>query len=322
MGCWNQTCMLSRLPIRAGDDVVCYVLAQNHNREKMGGGSVYSTDLWSPVMVPIYGKYDDYGRVEDFEKGRFDWYLLEWFNKGLSGGGVTFSKKLRILPDRCAEDKENVPLPKDVHDLLCILQDGRIEMCDWNHEWYDYGYVMMHRHIHDTLIEKYGARVPYQQEKDFKSLLLASTAKLLSTLTSPLPAPGKDASEDEKTAYFHHMFVVGNAKRDKLFGMESRAANSDLFEYLLQLMSPEDLTDMLVQWKLLEGVVSSMRVMWIPQCGQGSQSMEYALHLAMHEACKEVIKTERSRWDDEDPDDMEDVEKWGSETIFWFDRSE
>lgn len=63
MGCWNHTCAVSNLHITAGQDVVVFLLLKNKNS---GDGSFcYGNALYDVMPLPFYGKYDDYGGVEE-----------------------------------------------------------------------------------------------------------------------------------------------------------------------------------------------------------------------------------------------------------------
>ena len=61
MGCWNETCLLTRLPIQSGEDTVCVLIAERPEID----GICYAHDAFKPVSLPIFGKYDDYGNLED-----------------------------------------------------------------------------------------------------------------------------------------------------------------------------------------------------------------------------------------------------------------
>ena len=47
MGCWNQTCGLSQLHIRHGQDVMVVALVKNNGYDSL----CYTTPFWAPVMV-------------------------------------------------------------------------------------------------------------------------------------------------------------------------------------------------------------------------------------------------------------------------------
>ena len=62
MGCWNETCVLTGLPIHHGAPVVA-LTAVYGPQYKIGGGTTLKTDLL--FGVPQVGAYDDYGGIED-----------------------------------------------------------------------------------------------------------------------------------------------------------------------------------------------------------------------------------------------------------------
>ena len=61
MGSWNGTCAVSNLHIRYGQDVVVLMLAKNNNTDSY----CYNNSHYDLCYVPFYGKYNDYGAVED-----------------------------------------------------------------------------------------------------------------------------------------------------------------------------------------------------------------------------------------------------------------
>lgn len=56
MGSWNQTCGLSNLHIGPGQSVYVFVLEQNPRYDHS-----YSTNLFTPVVLPFEAEYDAYG---------------------------------------------------------------------------------------------------------------------------------------------------------------------------------------------------------------------------------------------------------------------
>lgn len=66
MGCWNETDMLTQLPILAGDPVKVFILLEELSEQR----SCSCDSAWKPLCLPISGKYDDYGRIEDIQE---DW---------------------------------------------------------------------------------------------------------------------------------------------------------------------------------------------------------------------------------------------------------
>ena len=78
MGCWNETCGLTQMPIEGGDPVRLFLLVQDsHPRTKEDCMMHYSTDMWRPFGLPLKGTYDEYGRIENIEEDVLSDFLLE-----------------------------------------------------------------------------------------------------------------------------------------------------------------------------------------------------------------------------------------------------
>lgn len=63
MGSWNGTCAISNLHIKAGQRVMVVMLLRNAQTKSF----CYSNALYDVCPVPFYGKYDDYGGVDNCE---------------------------------------------------------------------------------------------------------------------------------------------------------------------------------------------------------------------------------------------------------------
>jgi len=115
MGCWNATCGLSQLPIHHGDHVVGFLLEgrgnSGRNEGHLGaGGYCYSTDLFAPLFIPVFGKYDDYGSIEDIKGSKI---LVDFFNK---------EKTFKLVPDR---GDEAVKKPETAKEFIRYVERGQ-----------------------------------------------------------------------------------------------------------------------------------------------------------------------------------------------------
>lgn len=63
MGSWNHTCAVSNLHVTAGQEVTVFLLLKKHDTNVES--FCYGNALYDVVPLPFYGKYDDYGGVED-----------------------------------------------------------------------------------------------------------------------------------------------------------------------------------------------------------------------------------------------------------------
>lgn len=67
MGCFNSTGFISKLPIRYGDRVVCFIALENIHG--ITGHSLYYPDsVVAPYFLPVRGEYDDYGSVCEVDR--------------------------------------------------------------------------------------------------------------------------------------------------------------------------------------------------------------------------------------------------------------
>jgi hypothetical protein len=65
MGCFNKIGFISSLPIFSGDETTLVFMIPNKYSDNKHGGVCYSTDLYEPAFLPIFGEYDDYGRIDN-----------------------------------------------------------------------------------------------------------------------------------------------------------------------------------------------------------------------------------------------------------------
>jgi hypothetical protein len=61
MGCWNSTCAVSNLHIKAGQKVAVFLLVASEFEPNY----CYTNSVYNPCIFPFYGEYDDYGGVEN-----------------------------------------------------------------------------------------------------------------------------------------------------------------------------------------------------------------------------------------------------------------
>lgn len=67
MGCFNHMGFHSKLPITYGEEIVL-IIGFKFNNLRESNSSIYPSDKFMPLFLPIRGKYDDYGGIEDYDK--------------------------------------------------------------------------------------------------------------------------------------------------------------------------------------------------------------------------------------------------------------
>lgn len=139
MGCWNETCAISRMSIRSGEAVRFLPIAQNpyHIGEVhgfpvkegealpislKGGSGCYIGDLWTPLCYPIRGNYNNYGSIDEIpDKTNRDGAEIDQFVAAFKENCV----KLEMGPNKYHDSPiKEFTLPK----ILEALMEGRCFM--------------------------------------------------------------------------------------------------------------------------------------------------------------------------------------------------
>lgn len=120
MGSFNATCIVSNLPIEAGDPVRFLALARSKYHPDGNDHVCYVSGRWHIHGVPLKAKYNDYGVVEDLE----DSFTTRTFFHTLSLGAVE-----KGVGDNSCHDVA-VRLDMDEDGWIEALWEGRVEIDD------------------------------------------------------------------------------------------------------------------------------------------------------------------------------------------------
>ena len=103
MGSFSASCGITKLTIGCGDKCLLLPLIpakrfdgkmkrENHVFVKSTHLFVYNTDMWEPFCLPIEGRYDDYGSLEDIVKNENTKILEKYF-------GMTIEEFVSLITD-------------------------------------------------------------------------------------------------------------------------------------------------------------------------------------------------------------------------------
>lgn len=323
MGCWNGTCMVTRLPILSGEKVKLVLLFnQNveycHKYDEVSvlntSGMVYSNDMLSPAFFPLSGEYDDYGTVEN---------IVEDFN---------YKIILKVLKDKFGSkikvDRDNIIEDWSLYDIIKGIERGgcREAASYWVEKtasWkpFDLSFVFIREDVYNFLSEsmlpvkilswKHKGSVPletilkdnFQEEIEF-----CKEQKIV------MNSEDKERISDFMMASFRHS--------DKCIFRKGSDGTSFLLaahEYDYVLMQNID-DDVIVQeiykvwadYKCLETFMGDARIAWMIQSGSGSQDQSWELNKMLAEKvvtiCNEKIaeyEGENDDWEDEENVNLE-----------------
>ena len=65
MGCFNKMGFYSHLPITAGDEIMLFICINNSKQYDIDVNMEISDGMFTPICLPICGKYDEYGKIEE-----------------------------------------------------------------------------------------------------------------------------------------------------------------------------------------------------------------------------------------------------------------
>lgn len=293
MGCWNGTCGLSQLPILAGDDVWGFLIGVKWHRYSDSGdqsGYCYPTDIGFPMSLPIYGKYNDYGGMEEIKE----------------------SYNTKIIMETYGEDYNNI---KDfIND--CVERDEFFLFDDYIDK-YGVGLFMVHANLIGdlkTVNRSYEKDTVYNiAKKDGKMffeeapLLVDKPGSFVSSMNHKyrfceFESIGCNSKYKINNNMFVHAFSkfgIGNCLVDtwepyRTFIIEFIKNNECSSTIANEII--EDVANL----KVVEDAMHGLRKSWIPQSGKGSQSQEFELYWKLTTAMRRYINREVNKmkeWD-------------------------
>ncbi len=302
MGCYNLTCGISNLPILSGDPVVGFVLAANSDKSN-ANSYCYINDSFSPISLPFYGLYDEYGSIENIDLGykehlfkssfRLDPNedVKEWIKESLSHGSATVKIPSWLSANR---GYTNVSAGlwlchRDIFESFKSLTYSR-----WGGHDEDYKQTNEEVIKQDAkyVLEDYLANPELYQK-------VSSTGSIKFLSASGFESAIGRIKNFEGEKYSINLFLHS-------LGFGSYASNSflteDYFgvyrEYLVNcLIDGIDITpliDDVAGYYCLVQAMKDLRKGWSPQTGAGSQQQEYHAHIKLMQVMTSIIKKEEA----------------------------
>ena len=257
MGCWNGTCYISKLPIHYGENVVM-ILVREREFKRRGEcpHTCYPTDFYAPFGYPIYGKYDDYGGVEDIENAK---EVLEYL------------KTVEIHRVRKDYDDDN----KTKDEIIEITEEN---LDDTLNEIMHSGYFVennaiegffVKRELYDLLIENASSRKIYGKNET----IAHQTERLLKKEIAKINDE-KFENEFEKRYALHELYRFATLSEYCDYEWE---ITSHIKRKLLDNFNDDDMKR-LIELMMFRYVLDLLRMGYFCITGDGSQSNEMYMH--------------------------------------------
>lgn len=326
MGCWNETCALSNLPITVGDRVRFLILLNTG----AAGKSYYYNDNYIPLCLPISGEYDDYGAVENIEVDEMTALLLQ-------------SQKFYIVDedDKEIKDEKIESLSSTLKHWGCsnisfVAMNSILNLKEYDFTtieefvrdvsrdtvFYEYGgkyyllqLIMYHESLYDTLVSNFQVRVPYDKKENLYELWCKKIKKYYEGRKEYMvlrKIPEDDLSKEQLSKLIHYEF------QEPVFKTSQYGYN--FVKWYEKYISDEDFdkfVKLLVDYIMFSYCLSYGRNGYYAVSGLGSQGQERKIQMLIAEWILEYCRSledEREHYDDED-DDCDPNE----ETVFWWD---
>ena len=312
MGSWNETCMLSNLPIRWGDRVVWIPLVPE------GYGTVasyYAHDVFKPFFLPLRGKYDDYGTVEDIDNTYQAKATLRYFQEGIK------DKVLRISESYKIDSVKDVPkviergkLSKDVLEYVQVENGGFAGKSVSK----DLHSVLVHEKLFDKIVENVGARQSsFNSNTNYKDAL----SKDLRGLSHKF----KEDKEQQIECFGSYSPI--NASIGEEYFSANRCVKEVLskkaYAWYVKLCAskkgaPDWVNDSISELMLFMTALNYMRKALQPTIGKGSQCYEMTLHCKVSDFVKDYRANAFKEYSEENIiEEGENEEEYGEEFVFY-----
>lgn len=302
MGCWNKTCGLSNLPIHAGEPVMVFTLVQCNKISDF----CYSTALYSPVLLPFYSEYNDYGAGEN--------------SSGIGLPLIINALKENLVEMELGENK--------YHDIAVKREDFNEELY-WNaiHEQRlkvpshngdrDVQFVMFHKRVVDHILQNYVQQQFVKTGPDWKDYKYVDytfadvLAQLPPVIEGLLNACKDDIFLWRPMSILQRPEFENNLAADYLRHQDNyRYSNLIRIEDLIRELAERNADDLVAEVviehlkaKFIDSFMMETRKVWIPGCHEGSQSGDAAPYRALMSAMSQVLDEDAAKYAEEYGDD-------------------
>ena len=325
MGCWNETCDLSKLPICANEKVKFIILLDVNGC----GKGYYYNDSYIPLALPMSGKYDDYGAVEKIEVDEITKKFLTetTFYTPIKNNDEISDEKIKrfsnvIKAYGCSSltlNEMNSLLDYEKYNFTSIeelVKDISAETVyfQYHKRYYLLQLVMYHEDLYNSLVESFKTRKPYNEDKNIYNLWKNKIEKYLAgreEYRQLKTIPEDEMSEEELKIMIRYEFA------EPIFKTSQYSYNFiSLYEKYLTDKNTEMFVELLSNYIIFSYVLSYGRNGFFITSGMGSQNEERKIQQEIAEwtikFCNKKAKIEAEYADEDD-------EIMGEGTIYWYD---
>lgn len=308
MGCWNGTCGLTNLHIKHGDEVMVFAMVKNRKVDSL----CYTTPFYSPLLMPFYAKYNDYGGGEDCS------------GIGLKPVIEAIKSNLVELPVG-ANQYHDIAVKKDKFDDELFFEachERRLFVTGYRAERLHVEFVMFRKDVVDHIIEN---RVMEKYVGDGKgthgwgnNYVHYKFADIIADLPAAMEFLDTIITDEDSIFAMYNPLDQLRKMEDNNFaamwlsGGDYRYSRLIRFDehiiHLLKKKEMEKLIDYLTEHlkaKFIDSFMMDTRKFWSPQAGAGSQQQEHSPYRLLTAAMTHALDIEKKEWEAENEGEFE-----------------
>lgn len=138
MGCFGVNGAISKLPIAYGEECVCILSLVKKEKEKPSPMNFGLGFTITPISLPIYGVYNDYGSIEDIVKDKNVEFIEEFFE-------CNINELIELLDDNFSN--------RFTKSEKLYQYENILEKVTKRTNEFDLYYIIEHKYIYDSIID-------------------------------------------------------------------------------------------------------------------------------------------------------------------------
>lgn len=325
MGCWNQTCSLTNLPIKYKDKIVVIPLMLTN--PNINGITYNINDKCCPICTPIICNYNDYGGIEDVE------------NKDVT---LETLKSLKFLFFEKEKEKKYFNI-ETIEEFFEEILEEKLHI-EIDEQIYQVNYLMFHYDLYNKLIYNVSNRkleTKNNKKETFKNLWekkikeFVLKVKNQNTNNHYHKKTKEELFEEIENLNKDILFSFSNEEKKKILKdisspsnhlrISTNYINGYVFDILLRFLICEEEYENLTSNEVLTTILDMimfekalylLRKGYLINTGLGHQGNELKLHIIVNEFINSYIKKEIKKLKEYDYDTNE-IDKHLEEYMFW-----
>jgi hypothetical protein len=293
MWCWNKTCGLSNLPISEGEEVFVFVVVESPSYEREN--ACYSNYLYTPVLTSFQSEYDDYGGGEN--------------SKGVALPIIMNAIKDHMIEKEVGENQfHDIAVKKEGFDedrFFRAVHKDRLEISTRKRPA-KVKFVMMRKSIVDKVLENWEIKEfegYFNGKSHYKTYKFKDVIDTVDLLIGKIKNSQEKMREEEmykddpvcqsikefiwnsnSLFWFDDSSLSGEWMQILTHGFSYRNGLFDVKKVLSDMIEVEDyesaklLIIECIRGLFMDRFMNTTRRIWVPPCGEGSQTLEYKSH--------------------------------------------